>query len=97
MLSTSHKFLFIYILKTGGNAIQKVLLPYSDDEMILKSALHDGIDRFEIRSTNISIHKYSSMGEYRRQLDRKIFDNSVNYYIERIPEEEIYDLRSEIV
>ena len=69
MLSSTYDFLFIHIPKTGGNALQTALLPFSDDHMALVAPHHDGIDRFEVRSPSLDIHKHSRLEDYRRQLD----------------------------
>lgn len=74
MLSAKYKFLFIHIPKTGGNAIQKALLPYSEDKMVFTNDMHDGVDRFEIRSEAIDIHKHSSLEDYRSQLSNSYFE-----------------------
>lgn len=73
MLSTSHAFLFIHVPKTGGNALQKALLPFSDDKMALIAPHHDGVDRFEVRSPVLDIHKHSTLQDYRRQLSPEVF------------------------
>lgn len=73
LLSAAHNFLFIHVPKTGGNSVQRVLLPFSDDRMALVTPLQDGIERFEIRSPKLDIHKHSGLEDYRRQLDAETF------------------------
>jgi hypothetical protein len=73
MLSIENNFLFIHVPKTGGNAIQRILLPFSDDQIALLNPLHDGIERFEIRSPSLDIHKHSSLADYHKQLDGAVF------------------------
>ncbi len=73
MISTTNGFLFIHVPKTGGNAIQRVLLPVSDDHIALLNPMHDGVERFEIRSPRLSIHKHSSLEDYRKQLEPATF------------------------
>jgi hypothetical protein len=43
MISTSHQFLFVHIPKTGGNSIQTILLPFSDDQKNT-STKQDGVN-----------------------------------------------------
>ena len=85
MLSTRFNFLFIHTPKTGGNAIQRVLLPFSDDEMALVQPFHDGIDRFEIRSPVLNIHKHSSLQDYQRQLPPEVFARVFKFTCVRNP------------
>ncbi len=77
VLSTRHRFLFIHVPKTGGNSIQSVLLPYSDDQIALLAPHHDGIERFEIRSSTLSIHKHSTLLEYENQLEPSEFSSLI--------------------
>ena len=57
MLSIKKKFLFIHIPKTAGDSIQNVLKHYSEDEIVCLNHLPDGLERFEVRNKNFSIHK----------------------------------------
>lgn len=62
MHSSSHRFLYLHVSKTGGNSIQKVLLPFSDDTVMTK-AHQDGVDRFGLRGT-ITPSKHATLAEY---------------------------------
>lgn len=77
MISTSHSFIYIHVPKTGGNSIQSKLLPHSDDLISLSAAHHDGIERFEIRSPNLNIHKHSTLLDYQNQLESGKFGSLV--------------------
>lgn len=85
MHSISSNFIFIHVPKTGGNSIQQTLAPFSDDEIVCLAPHHDGIERFEVRSRNISIHKHSTLGEYHAQLPKDIFRNMFKFSVVRNP------------
>jgi hypothetical protein len=85
MLSLAHRFLFIHIPKTAGNAIQRALLPFSEDQMVLTATHQDGVERFEIRSPQLEIHKHSALAEYRAQLPREQFDGLFKFTCVRNP------------
>ena len=85
MLSTKHRFLFIHIPKTAGNSIQRVLLPFSEDKMKLIGDHQDGIERFEIRSDELSIHKHSTLKEYKAQLEASRFSQLFKFCCVRNP------------
>jgi hypothetical protein len=73
MISDEHNFIFIHVPKTGGNSIQKVLLPFSDNYMVPNDPEKTGADRFAIRSKTLDIVKHSSLSDYQRQLDPERF------------------------
>lgn len=85
MLSISHGFLFIHIPKTAGNSIQQVLLPFSEDDVVLTAPFHDGLNRFEIRSPRLKIHKHSTLADYRAQLPVEQFDGLFKFHGVRNP------------
>ncbi|WP_420568720.1 sulfotransferase family 2 domain-containing protein [Thalassovita sp.] len=62
MYSSKHAFLYLHVSKTGGNSIQQVLLPFSDDEKILRGH-QDGVDRFGLKGS-LTPSKHASLAEY---------------------------------
>jgi hypothetical protein len=50
MISTRHKFIFLHVPKTAGNAVQSYLLPYGDDQKLVHRH-QDGIERFDVRGS----------------------------------------------
>jgi Sulfotransferase family len=48
-------------------------MPFSDDKKALVAPHHDGVNRFEIRSEILNIHKHSRLMDYKRQLDEELF------------------------
>ena len=76
MLSIKHKFIFIHIPKTGGNSIHNALRSFSEDQVVCKSGIQDGIERFEIRhSPYSSISKHSTLREYLNELPAPFLDS----------------------
>ncbi|KPP86162.1 MAG: Sulfotransferase family [Rhodobacteraceae bacterium HLUCCO07] len=66
MISTAHRLIFLNAPKTGGNAIQTVLLPLSDDVKVTGAA-QDGVHRFGIRSA-LTPHKHATLADYASRL-----------------------------
>lgn len=85
MLSTQHKFLFIHIPKTAGNAIQQALIPFSEDTLITPHAHQDGLHSFGLHSDNLAIKKHSTLAEYQQQLDEELFSRLFKFTCIRNP------------
>jgi len=64
VISQRHGFIFIHIPKTGGNSIQRALIPFADDRMVKIHSHHDGENRFELQNIALGTHKHSSLGDY---------------------------------
>jgi len=62
MISSRYRFLYLHVSKTGGNAIQTALLPFSDDRQTL-APHQDGTERFGIRGP-VTPHKHATLQEY---------------------------------
>src|SRR5690606_13135991 len=85
VLSDQKKFLFIHLPKTGGNSIQTLLKAYSEDKIVCLNALQDGVERFEIRNEYPSLHKHSSLSDYKRELPETTFLNLFKFSTIRNP------------
>ena len=70
MISERHKFIFLHVPKTGGNAIQTALLPHSDEQKVIHSG-QDGKDRFNI-SGPVTPHKHATLADYHERLNQRL-------------------------
>ena len=83
MLSLSHKFLFVHIPKTGGNTIQNILTPYSEDQIVAQ-AEQDGRERFEVRG-RFTRHKHATLADYHAQMPPALFAELFKFCAVRDP------------
>lgn len=84
MISTSHRFLFIHVPKTGGNSIQNILRKYSEDK-ILVTGDQDGYDRFGIYSEKYGTLKHESLRRYKRVMEKEVFESLYKFAVVRNP------------
>ena len=75
MISTRYSFIFLHVPKTGGNAIQTELLPYSDDKKRLNPT-QDGKNRFELEGP-VTSRKHAFLKDYHA----KIGDGVKEYHV----------------
>src|SRR5262245_48617525 len=68
MISLRHKFLYVHIPKTAGNAVQNILRDYSEDKVVCLTPYQDGVERFEVRNEQFNIQKHSTLSDYQREL-----------------------------
>jgi hypothetical protein len=85
MISLSKQFLFLHVPKTGGNSLQSILLPYSDERLSKGGPLLDGNDRFELRHDELGLSKHATLEDYRVRLPREIFDPLFKFAVMRNP------------
>ncbi|HTJ59341.1 MAG TPA: sulfotransferase family 2 domain-containing protein [Devosiaceae bacterium] len=62
MISTRHRFIFLHVPKTAGNAVQTYLLPHSDDQKVVHRH-QDGIERFDVRG-QVTPTKHATLQQY---------------------------------
>ena len=85
MISTSHRFLFIHVPKTGGNSVQQVLSGFSDDTVVRTAPHHDGIERFEVRSDKYNTAKHSTLAHYQREYGNELLGGLFKFCCVRNP------------
>jgi hypothetical protein len=83
MLSISHSFLFIHIPKTGGNSIQRILAPYSEDR-ILTLDEQDGTERFDVEG-RFTWHKHATLSDYFHRVPPGLFLELFKFCVVRNP------------
>lgn len=71
MISEQYQFLFVHIPKTAGNAMQGVLLNYSEDLMVVSGG-KDGVHRYGIQSA-FGTEKHSTLADYHAALGDRAF------------------------
>ncbi len=85
MISLQYGFLFVHIPKTAGNSVQNILRHYSEDRVVCLQPFQDGVERFEVRSDQYSIHKHSTLADYRRELGADAFGRLFKFCCVRNP------------
>ena len=85
MLSTTHRFLFLHVPKTGGNSVQDALRDCSDDRFVTLASHQDGVERFELRSDRYDTQKHSTLAGYRAQYGAPLFDSLFRFSCVRNP------------
>lgn len=71
MIGMRHKFIFVHIPKTAGNALQNALSAYSEDT-IVASGDKDGVHRFGLYSAYGTV-KHSTLADYLAALGPELF------------------------
>jgi hypothetical protein len=85
MLSITHQFLFLHIPKTGGNSIQDLLRPFSEDRVVCLAPHQDGLERFELRSERFRTEKHSTLADYAREYGPELFASLRRFTCARNP------------
>lgn len=75
MISGRYKFIFLHVPKTGGNAVQSYLLPFSDDRKVV-GAYQDGVDRFGVTG-DVTPTKHATLADYARVLGPALKDYQI--------------------
>jgi hypothetical protein len=66
VISSEHKFIFLHVPKTAGNAVQTYLLPFSDDRKVVHGH-QDGVERFDVRGA-VTPTKHAMLQAYADRL-----------------------------
>lgn len=94
MLSLRHNFIFVHVPKTGGSAIQSVLVRYSEATIVLERPHHDGIEQFEVEHKVGCrvLRKHNRIGSYRAAVGEDFFIRAFRFAVTRNPFERLVSL-----
>lgn len=92
MLSIRKRFLFVHVPKTGGNSIQSILRAHSEDSIVAVARHQDGIERFEVRNSSLSLGKHAMLSQYKAGLSAKVFGGLLKLATLRNPWERMVSL-----
>jgi hypothetical protein len=84
MLSTTHGFLFIHRGKTGGNSISEALLPFSDDQKMVRGT-QDGVNRFDVENPVYKTRKHFGLAQYAEVVPAEVLDGLYKFSTLRNP------------
>lgn len=85
MLSIKNNFLFVHIPKTAGNAIQNILVHYSEDEISCQNPNQDGSERFSIVNSRYKLKKHSPLRQYKSEIEASIYKGLYKFACVRNP------------
>ena len=83
MISISQNWLFIHLMRTGGNSVQSVLACYSEDKFTTSRG-QDGVDRFGVQG-HYTGHKHFSLQDYADVVPPDIFSGLFKFTVVRNP------------
>ncbi|SMP05608.1 sulfotransferase family 2 domain-containing protein [Shimia sagamensis] len=75
VISTSHRFIYLHVPKTGGNSIQTALLPISEDAQSV-TGHQDGHNRFGVTGPRTR-RKHAGLSDYKHSLGEPLENYSV--------------------
>jgi hypothetical protein len=75
VISSAHKFIFLHVPKTAGNAVQSYLLPFSDDQKVVHGH-QDGVERFGVGGA-VTPTKHAMLQAYADRLGPRLAEFKV--------------------
>jgi hypothetical protein len=85
LLSLKHRFIFVHVPKTGGNAVQNVLRDFSEDQITADFPGQDGVERFGVNSPSYGLSKHAPLAAYRDALGSNQFGRMFKFACIRNP------------